>query len=128
MITANLANSYHRDVFAVPGNIFNKTHDGCHELIRNNLAALITSGTDLLEMMNWNLEAKPAVQRQLFRELDADEEPIVTFIEEKKEASIDEIIGYFNQYTVSKVTSFLLNLEFKGVLECKPGKIYRVLE
>jgi len=128
MITAHLANSYHRDVFAVPGNIFNKTHDGCHELIRNNWAALITSGTDLLEMMNWNFGAKPPVQRQLFRELDADEEPIVTFIEEKKEASIDEIIGYFNRYTVSKVTSFLLNLEFKGVLECKPGKIYRVLE
>ncbi len=128
MITAMLAHSYNRDVFAVPGSIFQKSYEGCHFLIRKNIAAMICSGNDLLEMMNWDdVPQKKEVQRELFYQLDENEQKIVTFIDEKKEVYIDEIIEYMSNYSVSQITAFLLNLEFKGVIECKPGKIYQVL-
>lgn len=128
MITANIANSYNKDVFAVPGSIFQKTSEGCHFLIKKKLASSITCGTDILEMMNWDTIPHPTPQLSLFHNLNEIEIDIVTFINQAKEISIDEIIARFNQYSVSKVTAFLLNLEFKNVIECKPGKIYRVIE
>lgn len=127
MITANIANSYNRDVFAVPGTIFQQTSEGCHLLIKKNLAGLIICGNDILEMMNWDTTPHPNPQRLLFHNLNETEAAMVAFIKEAKTVSIDEIIGHFNQYSVSKVTAFLLNLEFKSVIECKPGKIYRVI-
>ena len=55
MITAHIATSYNRDVFAVPGNILADNNGGCHELIRRNIAAIVTSGDEIAEMMGWNL-------------------------------------------------------------------------
>ena len=43
LITAGIAESYHRDVFALPGNIQNEYSKGCNQLIRNNRKALVTS-------------------------------------------------------------------------------------
>ena len=53
MITAYIASSYNRDVFAVPGNILSDNHSGCHELIRKNIAAIVTSGNEIADMMGW---------------------------------------------------------------------------
>ncbi len=56
MITAYTASAYNRDVFAIPGNILSDNQEGCHQLIRKNIAALVTSGEELAEMMGWNRE------------------------------------------------------------------------
>ena len=53
MITAYIASSYNRDVFAVPGNILTDNNNGCHQLIRKNIAAIVTSGDDIADMMRW---------------------------------------------------------------------------
>lgn len=126
VITAYLAHSYNRDVFAVPGSIFNPLQDGCHELIRSNIACLLNSGEHLIEMMGWNSSPPKAVQRELFVELDENEEKIVKIIKMHQDISVDEIIQCCNELTPSKVAGLLLGLELKGVVECKPGKIYRL--
>ncbi|MCQ2286481.1 MAG: DNA-processing protein DprA [Bacteroidales bacterium] len=124
MITAYIAHSYNRDVFAVPGNVFQKSYEGCHELIRKNVAAMVTSGNDIVEMMNWDAEVPRERQLELFIELSEDERKIVDFIQSRREATIDEIIAFSPQLSVSKVTALLLGLEFKNVLRCQPGKKY----
>jgi len=127
IITACIAHSYQRDVFAVPGSVFESSHEGCHELIRQNLAALVTSGEDIIEMMGWNEEKPLVIQPQLFNNFSEDEENLVTFITELKEPHIDEIIANDSSLTPSKIASLLLGLELNGVIEALPGKRYRII-
>ncbi len=124
IITAHIANSYNRDVFAIPGTIFDDMHAGCHELIRKNIAAVVTSGNDIVEMMNWDSDsAQRAVQTQLFPELTEDEAFIYRFIQTGKK-TIDEISEYCTDFTPSKLAGLLLGMELKGVLFALPGKSY----
>ena len=124
IITAHIAHSYNRDVFAIPGPISNSTSEGCNELIRQNLAALITSGKNLIEMMGWDHTAKKAVQRKLFVELNDDERRLANLLQEHGELPIDKLYGELPDMTVSKTAGLLLQLELKGIIQCKPGKIY----
>jgi len=127
IITACIAHSYQRDVFAVPGSVFEPTHEGCHELIRQNLAALVTSGEDIIDMMGWNDEKPVAVQHQLFQNLNEDEENIVSIIRELKEPHVDELLTNTGTLTPSKIASVLLGLELNGIIEALPGKRYRLI-
>jgi len=127
IITACIAHSYQRDVFAVPGSIFNTSQEGCHELIRQNLAALATSGEDIIEMMGWNEEKQPPIQTQIFYNLNEDEETVIEIITHLKEPHIDEIISATASFTPSKIASLLLGLELNGMIETLPGKRYRLI-
>ena len=127
IITACIAHSYQRDVFAIPGSVFEPSQAGCHELIRQNLAALVTSGEDIIEMMNWNEEKPNTVQPLLFLDLNKEEENMISLIRELKEVDIDEINTQNKNLTPSKIASVLLGLELKGAIEAMPGKIYRLI-
>lgn len=127
IITACIANSYQRDVFAIPGSVFDTSHEGCHELIRQNLAALVTSGENIIEMMGWNAEKPIQIQPQLFQKLNENEELVVSIIQNLKEPHIDELIAYCT-LTPSKMASVLLGLELNGIIEALPGKKYRLVE
>jgi len=122
LITAELANSYNRDVFAVPGRINDKYSSGTNKLIKINKAALIESVDDLEYIMDWQPKNK-VVQKQLFVELSEDEKIIMTLFEKNQELNID-IICRKSGFTISKTSSILLNLEFQGVIKSLPGKIY----
>lgn len=124
IITANIAQSYNRDIFAVPGSIFDENAAGCHNLIKKNIAAVATCGGDILEMMNWDIKP-PNVQRELFVELSNEEQELFDFLQNASK-SIDEISEYFNSYTPSKIAGTLLQLEIKGVIKALPGKRYEV--
>ena len=128
IITACIAHSYQRDVFAIPGSVFEPSQEGCHELIRQNLAALVTSGKDIIEMMGWDEEKPKLIQPQLFQNLNEDEEMVVTIIQNLKEPHIDEILAQINTLPVSKMASILLGLELNGIIEAIPGKRYRIIE
>ncbi len=126
LITAGIANSYNRDVFAVPGKLNDKYSEGCNMLVKTNRAALIQSAADVILMMQWQPESKkPSKQRKLFVELSADEEIIVEILKEKQGVHIDNIVMK-SGFTGSKIAALLLNLEFEGVVSCLPGKMYRL--
>jgi len=127
IITACIAHSYQRDVFAIPGSVFETSQEGCHELIRQNLAALVTSGENIIEMMGWNAEKPIQIQPQLFQKLNENEELVVSIIQNLKEPHIDELIAYCT-LTPSKMASVLLGLELNGIIEALPGKRYRLME
>lgn len=126
MITAYIAHSYNRDVFAFPGSVFDRMHDGCHELIRTNVAAIVTSGAQLIEMMGWE-EQQKSVQTSLFVELTDDEAQIVNLIRNNKEITLDKLSEKVPELSPSKLAGRLLGLELKGVIVCRPGKIYMVV-
>lgn len=126
LITADIANSYNRDVFAFPGRVNDRYSVGCNRLIKTNRAVLIESLDDLEYIMGWQKAKKSEpLQKELFIELNPEEKQMLEFIRNDSTATID-ILAIRSNLPVSRVSAILLNLEFKGIIRCLPGKVYQM--
>ncbi len=126
LITAELASSYNRDVFAFPGRVDEPWSRGCNQLIRLNGASLIQGIDDLEYFMGWESSQKEKViQSSLFMDLTPDEEKIVDLLRKEGELFIDQISSEL-KLAGSKVSALLLNMEFKNLLVVMPGKMYKL--
>lgn len=127
LITADIANSYNRDVFAFPGRIGDEASEGCNNIIKQNKAALIQSARDIFYIMGWEETKKKNApsQRKLFLELKPEEEVLVNLLKEKDAVNVDEIC-FLAKMPMSKVSSMLLTLEFSGIVRSLPGKLYKL--
>jgi DNA processing protein len=129
MITAELANSYNKDVFAIPGKINDTKSAGCNYLIKSNKALLLTDTEQFLQALGWGIrksqKEKNKVQRNLFIELSADEKLLVTLLKEKETLHIDEINGQ-SSLSSGAVAAAMLSLELQNVVVSLPGKLYKL--
>jgi DNA processing protein len=126
LITADIANSYNRDVFAYPGRLTDAYSTGCNWLIKTNKANLLQSVADIEYIMGWDNQPKAPVQRELFPTLTPDEETVLRALKENKECIIDDLC-FALQMPVSKVSTLLLSLELAGLVHSLPGKLYKVV-
>lgn len=127
LITADMANSYNRDVFAIPGKLSDKYSKGCNNLIKTNRAALLSSVKDLTYLLNWDMETKPKpVQKQLFVKLNSEEAPIFNFLQAQGKQQLDQIALHC-KIPINKTVTILFNLELKGLVKPLPGKLYQVV-
>ena len=126
LITADIANSYNRDVFAVPGRLTDESSSGCNWLIKTNKANLLQSVADIEYLMGWDNNQKAPVQRELFPAVSPEEESILRILKENGELSIDELAVAL-QMSVSRTSTFLLNLELSGLVHSLPGKVYKTV-
>ena len=127
LITANMANEYNRDVFAVPGRTSDRYSQGCNNLIKTQKANLLTSAADLIYILNWDLEtvAKP-IQKQLFIALDDNEQKIYDFLQQTGKELLDTI-ALECDFPIFKISGILLNMELKGVIRPLPGKLFEAI-
>jgi DNA processing protein len=127
LITADIANSYNRDVFAMPGRVGEKYSEGCHDLIRSNKAMLVENAEQVAEMLNWNETTAKKENKQLkfFHDLKSEEKVLVNLLQNGK-LDIDNLTLHAC-LPMSKVSSALLNLEFAGILRSLPGKVYELV-
>ncbi len=126
LITARVADSYNRDVAAFPGRIYDAKSSGCNELIRTNIASMITCADDLLELMNWKeVGKKKPVQKQLFINLSPEEKTVYDVLGSKDMVHADELLHVCNM-TSSQLASTLLMMEMQGLVKALPGKFYRL--
>ena len=130
LITAELAESYHRDCFAFPGRINDEYSKGCNRLIRDNKASLLLSAEDLVQAMGWNIPAtfsgKVNVQRSLFPDLSEEEQKIVSILEKQGNLQINSLVVEAD-IPVNKMTALLFELEMKGVIRVLAGGMYQLL-
>ncbi|MCU0473967.1 MAG: DNA-processing protein DprA [Bacteroidales bacterium] len=125
LITADIAASYNRDVFAVPGRPEDQWSAGCNSLIKSNKAALAESSEDIEYFLNWKSEKlKPPVQKTLFSEMNDSEKQIFDLLSKESELTIDAICRSLD-LPVYKLSPLLLQMEFKGLIKFYPGNIYR---
>ncbi len=125
LITAGLANSYNRDVFAIPGRIDDEYSAGCNMLIKSNRAALADSAKDIAYIMGWDdVKVNVKKQRDLFLQLTDEQKIIYDIVENVNEISIDKLV-ITSSLAASKVASALLILEFEGLIQSLPGKLYK---
>ncbi len=128
LVTADIANSYNRDVFAIPGRAKDKYSLGCNNLIKQQKAHMMTSAADLLYMLGWDLEEpeKKSVQKQLFVDLDDTEQAIYKYLQKNGKQQLDNI-ALECKLPIFKVSSTLLNMEMKGVIRPLPGKLFEAI-
>lgn len=127
LITAEIANSYNKDVYAFPGRTTDVYSEGCNFLIKTNRAGLINNANDLIYYLGWDdvvKESKKQMQTTLKLNLTANEQKVVDALE-KGQLSIDELsvsIGIQQ----SKLAIVLLTLEMQGIIITLPGKVYKL--
>ncbi|HEX4956909.1 MAG TPA: DNA-processing protein DprA [Lacibacter sp.] len=124
MITAHLANSYNRDVFAVPGKTTDAKSEGCNYLIQSNKAVLIRNGRDIIEQMGWQQQERTAgKQKQLFVDLNEEQKILYRLLQETGAMHIDEINRNI-ALSSSSIAAALLTMELQGLVLSQPGKMY----
>ncbi|MGL6268126.1 MAG: DNA-processing protein DprA [Chitinophagaceae bacterium] len=128
MITADIANSYNKDVFALPGRVTDNKSEGCNKLIKENNAQLISGADDIITALNWDNMPLPAkkIQRMLFPEISLEERKILDIIGGQESVFIDTIY-HMSGLKSSDTASAILNLELFGLVRVLPGKRYQVI-
>jgi DNA protecting protein DprA len=127
LITANLANDYNRDVFAVPGRVTDKYSQGCNNLIKTQKANVLTSAADLVYILNWDIENKvKPIQKMLFVELDPEEQKVYDFLLKNGKELLDTI-ALKCDFPIYKISGLLLNMELKGLIRPLPGKLFEAI-
>ncbi len=127
LITAYLARDYDREVFAIPGNLKNELSVGCNNIIKNNIAQLVSSGEDIALYLGWEANStttekkKPIIGKE---DVNEDEWSVLQLLN-GSELHIDEI-SWKSQIQVSKLATILLNLEFRNIVVSLPGKKYKI--
>ncbi|HMI65417.1 MAG TPA: DNA-processing protein DprA [Cyclobacteriaceae bacterium] len=131
LITAEIANTYNKDVFAVPGNIGQTYSEGCNKLIKINKAHLLVSTNDLEYIMNWSLSKDPKKENTLplfdHSVLPPDEQKVIERLKEKKGPVMIDELSFLSGIPLGTLSSVLLNLEFSGLVVSLPGKLYRLV-
>jgi DNA processing protein len=134
LITAEYANNYHRDVFAVPGQLNQAFSAGCNKLIRENKAQIYTSPRDLIEALNWDQTPPNSAGTHASRKNQApplpidvtdEESQVLALLRQTTDLHIDEL-SWQSQIPMGRLASLLLSLEFRGFVRSMPGKKYAV--
>ena len=128
LVTADIANSYNRDVFAVPGRITDSQSVGCNNLIKHQRAHMLSNPLDLPYILNWKLQDEKAltVQKKLFVDLDEEEKIIYNYLKGKDKQQLDSI-ALNCKLPIFRTASILLNMEIKGVIRPLPGKLFEII-
>ena len=132
LITVDFAQNYHREVFAVPGNLSNAQSEGCNQLIRENKACIFLSVQDMADAIGWNLQNKEkelsvvSDTTLLFDGFTQDEGQVLSLLKRQGNMQLDEISWQSGMH-LNKLATLLLNLEFQGMVRSLPGKKYGLI-
>lgn len=132
LITAEIAQSYDRAVFAFPGNVNQPFSEGCNNLIRDNGAGLISNAEDFVKAMGWQNDAvrrqalAEGIERQLFPELSPEEQKIVSLLQQTNDLQLN-IISVKAGFAINQATALLFQLEMKGIVKPLAGGMYHLL-
>lgn len=128
LVTADIANSYNKDVFALPGRARDKYSKGCNNLIKQQKAHMLTSAADLIYLLDWDVgkEETKTIQKQLFVDLDDTEKAIYSYLQKDGKQLLDSV-ALECRLPIFKASSTLLNMEMKGVIRPLPGKLFEAI-
>ncbi len=127
LITADFANNYHREVFAVPGMINKPYSEGCNQLIVDNKAILFRNTTQMLEHLNWNIDGL-RTQKNInldFSRFTQNESSILAALHQLGELSFEEL-SWKTGIPLKEIALISINLEFSGMIKAISGNRYRL--
>ena len=128
LITAAIASSYHREVFAVPGRLTDTYSRGTNNLIASQRAQLLRDAADITDYMGWpSPQGDIGVQAALFPELSADAQRIYDLLKERQEVLLDELVN-LSGMSLPRVAGLLFDLEMQKIVRALPGSIYQIIK
>ena len=125
LVTADIAFSYGRDVYAFPGRITDNCSSGCNRLIQMNKAGLISSAKDLVMSLCWDSDAKALNKQPLLPFPEKPDHPVIRLLEEKGEFHVNQLATEMN-LPIHKLTPTLFELELEGYIKALPGGLYKL--
>lgn len=132
LITAEIAQSYDRSVFAFPGSVYAEFSQGCNNLIRDNGAGLISNADDFVRAMGWQDEAvrkqanADGIERNLFPDLSPEEKKIVGLLQQTNDLQLN-ILSVKTSIPIGQLSALLFQLEMKGIVKPLAGGMYHLL-
>ncbi len=126
IVTANIADSYQREVMAFPGRVGDMRSEGCNSLIRRQKASMITSAEDLIEAMGWDRPQSKPIQNKIQFEGDNDSLSIVSLLQSEDELSLNQL-ATLSGLNIAQITSILMDMEMDDIVMSLPGKRYRLI-
>lgn len=126
LVTADIAHSYDREIFAVPGRPGDQMSTGCNNLIKTQKAQAVTCAEDIIYFLGWDIPQKSVDQPQLFVPLNPEEKAIVIALKKLGKAELDDL-AFESKLPTYKVASHLLNLELNNLIRPLPGKQYEAI-
>ncbi len=129
LITADMANGYNREVFAVPGRPADIASAGCNALIKQQKAALVESADDIIAAMQWETNTvKSPVQTEIFTDLTEEESMLLGMLRAAEDGMHVNLLVMESKLPYSQVTSTLLMMEMRGLVRSLPGSMYRAVK
>lgn len=123
MATARIAQAYNRDVFAVPGRVYDKYSLGCNHLISNQTASLLASVDDIIEVTGWKPKPVAGEQQELSFTLPADQEEVLNLIKQHPEYTVNDMVVKLGK-TYQDLVDILFQLEMAEMVVAVPGGRY----
>ena len=132
LITADIALSYDRQVWAFPGRTTDNYSSGCNRLIFENKASLLTGAEDFCLAMGWTDDVQhrkalsEGVQQELFADQFTADEQVVLQALAKADSKQINILAVETNIPVGQLASLLLSLEMKGAVRMLTGGKYKL--
>ncbi len=127
LITTSFAESYNREIFAVPGRIGDASFEGCNNLIATNKASIVTNGNTIPESMGWASHRKThSIEPTLFDNIQDPLKHTIVKALSKEDTMTASEISVKTGYTISKLATALLELEIDGIIRCAESNKYAI--
>lgn len=126
LVTAHVASSYNRDVFALPGRANDPYSAGCNRIISSGLAALVQSPDDIINAMRWTAKAIEGDQCEMFTELSEEEQQIHEYLLSHPQSNVNQLSVGINM-PLSRLMPTLIDMEFQGIIINLPGGRYEIV-
>ena len=129
LITAGMADSYHRTVMALPGRPTDSRSEGCNALIRRNVAQLVNSAGDIIDSLGWQaaepLAATVTTSSEADDTMTGDERRIAAVLAGGEALDPDSIASRGGM-DIATVLSTLMIMELGGTVRPLPGNLYEL--
>ena len=129
LITAQMAQDYNRDVFALPGRFNDTCSIGCNDLIKRNKAQLIECAEDLIAAMGWEKIVKQPTQTtmlELMYDLTKEQQQLVNLLRDAEDGIHINQLVMETQLAYNMISSELVMMELKDVVKSMPGGMWRL--
>lgn len=127
LITARLAGEYDRVVCAFPGRTTDTYSEGCLQFIRQRRAELVTSATDVLELLNWLVLPKDKAPQQLElfgTTLTPDQQKLADVLKNTDGCTVSQLMQHTG-FDLTQINTLLFELEMLNCISLSSGNFYR---